>query len=129
MRLMNRGNEFVKSLFARRVHASSRFVEQQQFRIVQQTERDEDALKLPARKPCQRPIEQRFDPNLDEKRANAFGDSFARLPKPVTRLFQTKSKKFADAERECFFEHQLLRNVTDATKSFGRDGLPEKADV
>src|SRR3954470_12449438 len=129
MRLVNGGDQLVKSLFAGRIHSRSRFVEQQQFRIVQETERNQDALELSAGKASQRTIKQGFDADFDKERTNALGHGFARLPEPVTGLFEPKSQKFTNAEGESFFEHQLLRNVTDAAECFGRDRLAEEADL
>src|ERR1043165_66604 len=129
MRFVDGGNEFVKSLFAGGIHAGGGFVEEEQFGIVQKAEGDEDALELAAGKAGERTIEQGFDTDFDEERANAFGDGFARLPEPVASLFEAQREKFADAEREGFFERQFLRNVSNATKCFWRDWLAEEADI
>src|SRR5687768_12163679 len=125
MAFVDGGDEFVKCLFAGSVHAGSWFIEQEKLRIMQEAESDKHALQLPAGKAGQRQIKQWFDADLDEQRSNLFSDCGAGLPKPVTGLLQTQREKFADTEREGFFEHQLLRNVSDTAKCFRRDRLAE----
>src|SRR3954470_19974593 len=126
---MNGGDQFVKSLLARRINTRRRFVEQQQLGIVQQAESNQHALKLPAGKPRERTIKQRFDPNLNEQRTNPFRHRFARLPKPVLGFLDPQRQKFADAQRESLFQVQFLRNIANSTKRLWRNRLSKKADL
>jgi hypothetical protein len=122
-------DQIVKRFFTRCVHAGGRFVEQQQFRLVEQREGDEHALELSARKPGNGTIEQLFDTDFDKRGADQGIELLVRTKKPVLRLAETQREKLADAQDETAFKGQSLRNVADRWQYFAQVAFAKDANL
>src|SRR5260221_1094869 len=58
------GDQIIERQFAGQIHPRGRFIEQEQLRFSEQTESDQDPWQLAPGEIRQRPVQQRFDPDL-----------------------------------------------------------------
>lgn len=125
---MDIGDEIVESFLAGGIDASGRFIEQEEFGIVKQAESDEDALELTAGKVGERAVEELFDADFGDGRADEAVVGFVGAPEPVASALHAQSEEFADTEDETAFEVEALGHVADAGKGFAHVVVAEEAD-
>ena len=113
---MDLGDEFVKVGLTRGVHTGGGFIEQQQFRLVEEAGANQDALELPAAEPSHGAVEQSGDIHLGHRRVQLLIDLSGRTPEPGGGDRSSDGQEFPHRQHEARVELEALGYVANSSK-------------